>query len=248
MNKFELFLKKNSSIILTVCGSIGVITTSVLTVKATAKAVELIEFEKKSKNKDKLTKTEIIKVAWKPYIPPFISGLSTISCIIGCHHLNKQRQAALVSAYDILNKSYNEYKNAVQDVYKLNSDEDIKKQIISKQFDNIEVDEDKVMFFDYQSMRYFESTFKEIEDAEVIFNEVLSKNGYVYLNDLYELLGLEPVEHGYELGWTTVINDNIYAAGEVDFDLERVLLDDGTAKGLECWILEMPYPPTLINY
>lgn len=245
MNKIELFLKKNSSLILTICGSIGVVTTSILAVKATPKAIDLIELEKRNKNTNELRKSEIIKAAWKPYIPTIITGLSTIACIVGCHHLNKERQAALISAYDILSKSYKEYQDAVNDIYKLNSDEDIKKQIISKQYDDsINLDKDKVSFFDYQSMRWFESTFKDIEMAEVIFNEHLSKNGHAYLNDLYELLGLPPVEYGYELGWTTVINDDIYAAGEIDFDLERTVLDDG----MECWILEFPYPPTFINY
>ena len=55
---------------------------------------------------------------------------------------------------------------------------------------------------------------------------------------------MSPPKYGYELGWTTVINDDIYAAGEIDFDIERTVLDDG----MECWILEFPYPPTFINY
>lgn len=243
MNKIELFLKKNSTKILTVCGSIGVVTTSVLAVKATPKAMKLIELEKKNKNTKELKTIEKIKAGWKPYIPSIICGISTIGCIVGCHQLNTKRQAALVSAYDILNKSYMQYKDTVQDVYKLNEDNEIKRQILSKNYDNIQAEEDKDLFWDYHSMRWFYSTIEDIRKAQIIFNEHLSTNGYAYLNDWYKLIGMLPVEYGYELGWTTVRNDDYYSQDEVEFDLEKTVMDDG----LECWILTMPYPPMFIN-
>lgn len=83
--------------------------TAVMAVKATPKALRLIEEAEKEKGK-KLTKTETVKVAWTPYIPTVLVGASTIACIFGANVLNKRRQAALMSAYALLDSSYKEYK------------------------------------------------------------------------------------------------------------------------------------------
>ena len=85
MRKGELFLRKHSSTILTIVGSVGVVVTSVLTAKATIKAVKLVKKERYRRQEYKtifadnerfetvvmpdLTPLEIVKVAWKPYIP-----------------------------------------------------------------------------------------------------------------------------------------------------------------------------------
>lgn len=99
MSSTQIFLKKHSSTILTVIGSAGVVATTILAVKATPKAIQLIEDEKNRQNNDILTNAmangyetckyvrelkplEVIKVAWKPYIPTTITGLSTIACIL----------------------------------------------------------------------------------------------------------------------------------------------------------------------
>ena len=114
MNKLlrssKLFLKRNSSTILTVVGATGVIATSVMAVKATPKALAMIEKAKEEKGED-LTKLETIKVAGPAYIPAAIAGISTIACIFGANILNKRQQAALMSAYALIDNSYKEYKN-----------------------------------------------------------------------------------------------------------------------------------------
>lgn len=49
--------------------------------------------------------------AWKCYIPTAAFGLSTIACIMGANALNSRKQAALTSAYALINQSYKEYKD-----------------------------------------------------------------------------------------------------------------------------------------
>lgn len=56
------------------------------------------------------SKTEAIKSAWVYYIPSTVIGVSTIICIVGANVLNRHQQASLSSAYALINKSYNEYK------------------------------------------------------------------------------------------------------------------------------------------
>ena len=50
MNKLEVFMKKHSSMLLSVASGIGLVTTTVLAIKATPKALELIEEEKKEQD------------------------------------------------------------------------------------------------------------------------------------------------------------------------------------------------------
>lgn len=259
MKKGELFLRKHSSTILTVLGSIGVVTTSVLAVRATPKALKLIEDERYDRRKytkifadDKpyetvilpdLTPLEIVKVAWKPYIPAVISGISTIACIFGANCLSKKSQASLMSAYALLNNSYQEYREKTKELYPEESTS-VEHQIIKAKFDpDIELDEDKELFFDYQSMRYFQSTFEEVKNAEYLLNQQLTTVGYACLNDFYDILHLDRVPYGYQLGWSTMSSDKIYAYSEIllEFNYEKVEMEGG----LECNIMTITYPPSI---
>lgn len=259
MKKMQVFLQKNSSTILTVVGAAGVVATAVLAVKATPKAMELVEEEIHRQNVElfendvdkeltdfaqivKLKPIEVVKVAWKPYVPAIITGVSTIACIFGANVLNKRQQAALMSAYAVLDSSYREYREHAKALNENNSDIDVKREIIKTKFDSDTVlDEDKELFFDYQSMRWFESTFEEVKRAEYVFNQNFAMSGYACVNDFYELIGLEPVEYGYQLGWSTVLNDDVYGESGLEFIYEKTELEDG----MECWIITMPCSPTV---
>ena len=59
LNKAHLFLKRNSSSILTGIGAAGVVVTSVMAVKATPKAINIIKEAKEEKRED-LTAIETV--------------------------------------------------------------------------------------------------------------------------------------------------------------------------------------------
>lgn len=122
------FIKKHGSTILTTLGAVGVIGTAVSAVKETPKALYLLNEAKKEKGED-LTVIEKVKVAGPVYIPSVIIGTSTIACIIGSNILNKRHQAALLSAYTMLDQSYKEYKDKVIDLYGEEADEKIEEEI-----------------------------------------------------------------------------------------------------------------------
>ena len=238
MNKMQILLKKHSSTILTVISSIGVITTTILAVKATPKAMKLIEEAKEEKG-SYLSKTEIVKTAWKPYIPATISGISTILCIFGNSYLNKRTQASLASAYALLNNSYQEYMDKTKEIYGDEADLAVRKSIVDDHVkrDGLELYGEKKLFFDYQTMRYFESTFDNVLHAEDLLNQELAATGYVSVNDFYRFLGLSELEYSNHMGWTD--NGDYH---ELKFEHQRVQFDDG----LECWIIVMDEP--LIDY
>ena len=115
MRQSKLFLNCNTSAILTCIGIVGVVATSIMSVKATPKALMLIKKAEKDKGKE-LTKIEIIKVAGPSYIPSVMIGISTIACIFGANAFNKRQQAIMMSAYALLDNSYKEYKNKVNEL------------------------------------------------------------------------------------------------------------------------------------
>lgn len=67
------FWHRNASTILTCLGDVGVVATAVLAVKATPKAMRLINEAEEEKGKT-LTRMETVKATWKPYIPAVVTG------------------------------------------------------------------------------------------------------------------------------------------------------------------------------
>lgn len=116
----KIYLRKASPTILSGLGAAGVIVTSVLAVRATPKALRKIRADSKANHKgdpEAYSKLEAVKSAWVCYIPAAISGTATIFCIFGANVLSKHQQAALTSAYALLNDSYNNYKDKLRELY-----------------------------------------------------------------------------------------------------------------------------------
>lgn len=238
--KGQIFLKKYSSTILTVIGATGVIATSVLTAKATIKAVKLVESAEKEKE-SKLTAVEVVKAAWKPYIPAVITGISTITCIFGSNYLNKKTQASLISAYSILNTSYNEYRKKVREEYPEGS-RLIERDVIESTIKNDinEEDDGKELFFDYQTMQYFRSTYEDVIQSEHLFNQNYITSGFAYLNDYCDIFGIPRVEYGYEMAWTADAGNSHCGYPEIIFTYEKVNMPGG----MECWLMSTNEDPS----
>ena len=94
-------MKKHSPEILTGIGVAGMIATTVMAVKATPKAILLINEKEVELKVEKLTLAETVKTTWKCYIPAAITGVSSIACIIGASSVNARRNAALATAYTL---------------------------------------------------------------------------------------------------------------------------------------------------
>lgn len=255
MNSFsrhaKTFWNRNASTILTCAGGAGVVATSIMAVKATPKALILLE-EAKEKKEEDLTRIEKIKVAGPAYIPSIIVGASTIACIFGANTLNKRQQASLMSAYALVDNSYKEYKNKLKELYGEEAHQNIVNSIAVEKAEDIRVrgaylctdcdlssEEacgDPVLFYEEYGNRYFETTIEQVISAEYHLNRNYVLRGYSCLNELYEFLGLETTDYGSVLGWAPNDVDEYW----VEFNHRKAVLDDG----LECYILEMPIEPT----
>ena len=240
MNKAQLFLQKHSSTILTIVGATGVVATSVLSVKATPKALSLL-VEAEQEKGGELTVVETVKAAWKPYVPAVITGVSTIACILGANYLSTRAQASLMSAYALLDNYHKEYREKTKALYPAKTTKIEHEIIKSKLNPDIELDEDKELFYDYQSMRDFQSTFEDVRHAEYLLNQKLSKDGFACLNDFYDFLGISHVPYGFQLGWSTLGSDEVYGQAPLELKFDKAVMDDG----LEFNIMTITFPPSL---
>ncbi len=239
MNKAQRFLKKHSSQILTGLSTIGVIATAIMTGKCTIKAKKLIEDVEdnigyKLDFKDDFT--DIIDITWRAYIPALLSGLATITCILGNHHINAKTQASLISAYSLLNNNYNEYIKKTKELYGEDGIEKIRTEIAKEHYkiSPLDVELQEQLFFDMQTMRYFESSFDKVLKAEDFLNEQLASVGYCTVNDFYRELGLEPTSNGDTIGWEAFGDYK-----EIKFEHQEATMDDG----LTCYIISVCTPP-----
>ncbi len=207
------FVSARSPEILTGIGIAGMVTTTVLAVKATPKAMSLIEDKKNEEWVDELSPLDVVKIAWKPYIPAIITCVVSTTCIIGASSVNAKRNAALATAYKLSETALTEYREKVietigekkeQIVRDKVAEERIKKNPVSKN-EVIVTGNGKTLCFDPVSGRYFMSSIDVIKRAENELNKQMLHDisGYVSLNDFYDELGLDHTSVGDDLGWNT---------------------------------------------
>ncbi len=216
-------------------------TTSVMTAKATTKANKLLE-EAKIEKGEELTKREVVQVAAPAYIPPIIMGATTIACIFGANVLNQRNQASLISAYGVLDQYYKDYRNKVNELHGEDTDDEVLNEIAKDRYDEgqyIKEFEDKQLFYDEFSGRYFESTIEEVKDAEYHFNRNFALIGYADLNEFYTFLGIEEVEYGFYMGWSQYVGEAYYGYKWVDFTRHMIDMEDGN----KCCVIRMPFEP-----
>lgn len=234
----QLYLKRNASTILSVVGGAGVVTTTVLAVKATPKALILLDNAEKEKGEN-LTKMEKVKVAVPVYIPTMISGVATLACIFSVNILNKRQQAGLISAYALLDNSYKEYKNKVEELYGEGSDDHIVEEIAKDKYELIKPEFEETLVYDKFSGEYFSTNLMKLARAEYELNRNIAMRGWADLNEFYELLGFDGIDGGEELGWSEGGNLARYWQGWVDFNHRETVMEDGT----ECIVLTIFQEP-----
>ena len=236
----QLFVKRNASTILTCIGGVGVIGTAISAAKCTPKALLLLEEAKEEKGEE-LTKVEKIQVAAVAYIPTIVIGASTLVCIFGANILDRRQQASLMSAYALLESSYKDYRNKVKELYGEEADGTVKKELAKDIYEEIDIptNDDKELFFDFYSLRYFEYTMADIYKADDKLNQMLIKYGFVSLGEFYEFLGLETTPANYNVGWSVEGGGLFYGYSWIDFEHDICEVDDG----LKCCCISFEHDP-----
>jgi hypothetical protein len=197
-----------------------------------ARTLEHREYSEKDRSNDlriiKIqTGTKIVKL----YAPAVGLGVVSIAALTKSHNILTTRNAALMAAYGALEKGFDEYRRRV--VEKYGEEEDRNFRYGSREVDVVD-DKGKVnkvlrVGDDIPSVyaRFFDPTstsWNKNPDYNFVFlrsqqnwaNDLLKIRGHVFLNEVYDMLGLERSKAGSVVGWI-LIGD--YRDNYIDFGL-----------------------------
>ena len=237
----ERVLTKYSPGILTGIGIAGMIGATFMAVKATPKALYLIETKKEETEVEELTPVETIKTCWKCYIPATLTTVLSAVCLIGASTVSAKRNAALATAYSISEAALREYQEKVVEVVGEKKEKAVRDAVAKDQIERDPVTKSEVVIIDSNSNtlcyeplsgRYFKSTIDKIKKAEIKLDRQMIQEMYVSLNDFYWEIGLDGTDLGDQMGWNL-------SKGYMDLSFSSQLADDGTP----CAVIVYGIPP-----
>lgn len=219
--------------ILTGIGITGMITATVMAVKATPKALVCIEEEKRTINHDLMEEakinekevppkidhlpfTSIVKATWKCYIPAAVTGVMSAACIVGASSVNAKRNTALATAYAISETTLRDYQKKVVETIGEKKEQTVREAVAKEHLEKNPVENKEVLItqkgntlcYDELSGRYFKSDAETLRRAANVLDRRLRDEMFISLNDFYYEIGLPQVKLGDILGWN-VDNDSI---------------------------------------
>ena len=189
------------------------------------------------------------------YAPAVLLGAVSITSILASNRILRKRSVALAAAYATIDKGFKEYRNRVLERFGSDVDRELKHGIKAKKFEEVTVDENgkekktgttvNVSNVDGQSgyARYFDEHSRDWQsdwDYNLMFlrsqqtyaNDLLKARGYLYLNEVYDMLGIPISKAGQIVGWVynvaNPVGDNYVDFGIYDTNRE---VDNGYEKG-----------------
>lgn len=220
---------KHSPEILTGIGIAGLVMTTVMAVRATPKALILIEDKKKELKEDVLTPVEKVKTTWICYIPAAVTGTVSIACLIGANSVNARRNAALATAYTLSESALKEYQEKVIETIGEKKEQAVRDALAKDKLEQNPVTNREVIItergdtlcFDVVSGRYFKSDIEKLKKAVNELNRQMRDEMYISLNEFYYEIGLSGIGIGDDLGWNI---DN----GYIEPSFSSQLSENGT--------------------
>lgn len=250
-------LAKYSPEILTGIGIAGMITTTIIAVKSTPKALSLMDKELKRQNQEladeaerngeamfaetaKLKPIDVLRVTWKCYIPTVTIGAASIACLIGASSVHSKRNAVLATAYKLSETAFSEYKEKVIETIGEKKEEVIRDKVHKERMEKDPVSKNEVFItdsgetlcYDYNTGRYFKSDIEKIRRAINTLNKKMLLDGYVSLNEFYEEIGIARTSTGDRLGWNT-------DSDLIDLNFSSQLTEDGKP----CLVIDFKVAP-----
>lgn len=193
----------------------------------------------------------------KLYGPAVVLGTASIVAILGGHNILRKRNVALAAAYTTLDRGFKEYRSRVIDRFGKELDHELRYNIKSKQIEEVVKNEDgtetivnkTVDVVDPNTISDYAKWFDEtcagwtkdpeynlmfLKDQQRFANDRLKSRGHLFLNEVYDMVGIDRTKAGQAVGW---IYDEKHPVGDnfVDFgiyEIDRAKRDfvNGTEK------------------
>lgn len=177
-----------------------------------------------------------LKIA-KIYAPAVTMGAVSGACLLGSYGILQRRNAAMVVAYEAIERAYNAYRKRVVEEFGEEKDRDFRFGVVDGQTHTITAEDGTrhrvtdasieksktgsayAKFFDESNINWTKSPDANLHFVtcqERYANELLQARGHVLLNDVYESLGFDRTPAGAVVGW---IKDNKNGDGFIDFGI-----------------------------
>lgn len=184
----------------------------------------------------------------KLYAPTVILGAASISCILASHNILRKRNAAIAAAYATVDKGFKEYRGRVVERFGEVVDRELKYDIKAKEIEETVINEngeeevvkktvdvanvnkwsDYARFFD-EASPYWEKDSEYnlmfLRAEQNYANDRLRSKGRVFLNEVYERLGIPTTKAGQVVGWVydpeNDLGDNYIDFGIYECNSER---------------------------
>lgn len=178
----------------------------------------------------------------KLYAPAVILGTVSITAILAGHNILRKRNVALAAAYATVDKGFKEYRGRVIERFGEELDKELKYNIKAKEIDEIKINEktgkeevvkkavnvaDPNTYSDYARLfddgclgwtKDPEYNLMFLKDQQRYANDRLKTKGCLFLNEVYDMLGIPRTKAGAVVGW---IFDEKHPNGDnfVDFGI-----------------------------
>lgn len=199
----------------------------------------------------------------KLYGPAVAVGALSIASILAGHNILRKRSIAIAAAYTAVETSFKEYRNRVIERFGAELDRELKYNIKSKEIEETVIDENgkektvkktiEVVDSDQLSKyspyaKFFDETslgWERDADYNLMFlrrqqdyaNEKLKSRGHLFLNEVYDMLGIARTKAGNVVGWIydekNPIGDNYVDFGIYDlYDDKKRRFVNGYEKSI----------------
>lgn len=190
---------------------------------------ETIEYTEEDSKKDLTilyaqTGIKLVKL----YAPAVILGALSITSIVAGHRILKKRNLALAAAYAVVDKGFKDYRKRVVERFGEELDKELRYNLKAKEIEEVVKDKDgnekvekKVVnvvdsenplngvseyakFFDEVSTNWSkdpEYNLMFLRRQQDWANEKLKATGYLFLNEVYDMLGIPRTQAGQVVGW-----------------------------------------------
>ena len=167
----------------------------------------------------------------KLYAPTILIGALTIGCFTGAHQILTRRNVALTAAYAAIDQAFKEYRDRVVEEHGVSSDWHYKhgSEIVTD-----EVNGKKVKHVGPSTPSQYARFFDELclpwrrgnHDLNLIYlrsqqnyaNDLLRSRGHVFLNEVYDMIGVDRTKAGAVVGWVLGAGDDFVDFGVFDGD------------------------------
>ena len=187
----------------------------------------------------------------KLYGPSVLLGLTSIGCILASNNIIHKRNVALSAAYTAIDRSFKGYRSRVIERFGESMDRELRYNIKTQEVKETVVDEETgkkktvkstVSVVDPNTYSDYARFFDEYcagwtKDAEynLMFlrqqqnyaNELLKSRGHLFLNEVYDMLGIDRTKAGNIVGW---VYDEEHPIGDNFVDFGIYVLDNEKAR------------------